>query len=952
MRFLKAIGILLVILVCVAIIAFAFAVPTLERKAREEIVEQLRTKLDAKVELRLVKLSSIWPLGLRLQGLKILPQNGQYRVDVEQFFIRYHYLSSLVELDFAKPNIEWIGLPSTDQKRPPEKVAVLPANPPGVATGFVAGLGVELFVREGVVRWQKDESTQASLQKLNVDVIKKRILSEDEPIKVMIDSEMHYSTAFIGGQTTISARADDLKFKDFQISSQSLEFAIGGLLLRAQGTSNLASLVHDWKISADVEDLQKLPRPPSFLPAQNWKGKIAFDANVHSDKLGLKAQGSIKLEKVSMDLRWDSPELKASGPANLDLQAAFDWSDAQYSVKDVAFSAELTKASFQYSNLFKKPADVPLDIDFKGSLASNSVDLQSLAFKLFNLSAQAKGTVPFKGNGKITWQTSPTSLVGWEKLILPMAQTPLQGTLELRGGVNGSFSDPKRMAVEISKVSLHDFKGQVKYKSQDQSLSIEGPVNANVDGRLSLQGENVKAADVTAQADLSALVMRKTGVFEKKSGEVFRLSFKAKQQKDDIGIEKSEFLLPFMTMNVGGRVHNPKDPSFDLNIRGQVANIETLKAFVPSMKDVPLNGSLNAQIGLSGRYANDKPWFSWPLKVSGEVKWTTPKYAMASNAPAAPVKGGKGSVESGSNATPGPFLPKGFLTENLNLGLEANIVKFIKDKLTMENTIVKGRITKGVYTGRLTTHGFGGMVQLSNSLVPLFENDPTFSSDVHFSDIKIESILEFLKPEFKDAAKGPSKGDLHVASVLPGSPSFLPKLRAKGSVSSDNIWINTIALNQMINDQISKIPGVPKSAVKIDPLQGRLQSSFNLENEKAEPLSIDGYDRGGSELHLSGSANLEKMVDLTGEFKWANAPLTGCIKEGNSDEKGRVVVPLALKGPVTSPSWSFATDVIGKMGAKALRCEAVKALQKQLPVDLPAGVGDEIGKKLKDLLGH
>ena len=80
--------------------------------------------------------------------------------------------------------------------------------------------------------------------------------------------------------------------------------------------------------------------------------------------------------------------------------------------------------------------------------------------------------------------------------------------------------------------------------------------------------------------------------------------------------------------------------------------------------------------------------------------------------------------------------------------------------------------------------------------------------------------------------------------------------------------------------------------------------------------------------------------------------ITGCLKEGNADDKGRVVVPLALKGPVASPSWSFATDVIAKMGERALRCEATKALQKNLPANIPENLGKEIDKQLKGLFGH
>lgn len=956
---LKALGIFVVILICVAVIAFAFAVPSLEKKAREQIVEQLRTKLDAKVELKLVRLSSLWPLGLRLQDLKVLPANKQYRFEVDRMYLRYHYLfSSQIEVNIEKPRVDWFGSAPVNEKKteaPPPAPQDESGPPPWVA-GFISGTGVELFVREGAIHWQKDETTKLGLEKFNVDISKAKLLNENEPIRAVLDAELHYVTPMVSGQTTIAARTSDLKVNLEPlntIGSQDSELQVGGLVLKASGLSRLKEGVHDWKINANVENLQSLPRPPDFLPAQNWKGKVFFNADVHHDAIATKAQGQVKFEQVSADLRWDSPEIKAQGPAHLDVQAAFDWAGSEnYSVKDASIKADLTQASFQYSNLFKKAAGTDLSLEFKGAVATKALDVQSLALKLFNLTLQAKGNVPLQGNGKLQWQTSQTSLAGWEKLILPMAQTPLQGTLEARGAVSGSFALPKEMAIEISKLSLKDFKGQVKYKSADGQLIIEGPVTAGVEAKLATQGENVRAADVSAHADLGALVIQKVGLFEKKPGEVFQINLTAKQQKDDIGIEKSEFRLPFMTMNVGGRVHNPKDPSFDLNIKSDVSSLDALKAFVPSMKDLPVSGSLKSQIELNGKLATEKPWHDWPLKVSGAVNWTTPKLVIGAKRGTA----SEGSTDEASSAAdkapPAGFLQKGYLTENLNVSIGANVGKFVKEKLEMTQTSINGRIAGGKYTGALSSFGFGGQVQLKNTVVPLFEPNPTIVSDIHFNDIKIESILEFLKPEIKDIAKGPSHGDVHVESLMPDAPQFMNRLKAKGQVGSENVWINTTSLNQMINDKISQVPGVGKNAVRLDPLQGRLMANFTLEKEKAEPLTIDGFDRSGSELHLRGSANLQQTVDLTGEFRWASAPFSGCLKEGNSDEKGRVVVPLTLRGPITSPSWSFATDVIAKMGEKALRCEAVKALQKQIPQNIPGNLGDEIGKKLKDLLGH
>src|SRR5262245_24075764 len=91
--FLRTMMVLTISILCIAVIAFVFGLPTLEKRARNEIVSQLKEKLDANVELRAVRLSSIWPLGIRLQDFKISTQTGPYKVEVGRIYIRYHYLT-------------------------------------------------------------------------------------------------------------------------------------------------------------------------------------------------------------------------------------------------------------------------------------------------------------------------------------------------------------------------------------------------------------------------------------------------------------------------------------------------------------------------------------------------------------------------------------------------------------------------------------------------------------------------------------------------------------------------------------------------------------------------------------------------------------------------------------------------------------------------------------------
>ncbi len=83
-------------------------------------------------------------------------------------------------------------------------------------------------------------------------------------------------------------------------------------------------------------------------------------------------------------------------------------------------------------------------------------------------------------------------------------------------------------------------------------------------------------------------------------------------------------------------------------------------------------------------------------------------------------------------------------------------------------------------------------------------------------------------------------------------------------------------------------------------------------------------------------------MDLKGDFRWAQAPLNGCFKEGNADGSGRLIVPITLEGPVTKPSWTFATDTIARMVGRTARCEAVKAIKQNLPDNLGEGAGQVI----------
>jgi hypothetical protein len=151
---------------------------------------------------------------------------------------------------------------------------------------------------------------------------------------------------------------------------------------------------------------------------------------------------------------------------------------------------------------------------------------------------------------------------------------------------------------------------------------------------------------------------------------------------------------------------------------------------------------------------------------------------------------------------------------------------------------------------------------------------------------------------------------------------------------------------------LKKAPMLKMQPVKVDPLHGEMKTAFDLTNETAQIANFDAKDKDGSELQLKGKILLANMqADMVGTFFWVQSQVKGCMAEGNSDDKGRLVVPLAIKGDLMKPGFSLLSDMAGKLAGRALECEKNKLLdrvKKQGTEDLKK----EFNKALKGILGN
>src|SRR5262249_41126330 len=162
----------------------------------------------------------------------------------------------------------------------------------------------------------------------------------------------------------------------------------------------------------------------------------------------------------------------------------------------------------------------------------------------------------------------------------------------------------------------------------------------------------------------------------------------------------------------------------------------------------------------------------------------------------------------------------------------------------------------------------------------------------------------------------------------PADAEFLPFLKAKGEANLQPVTLNTVKVGQMINDLTKQVPGGGVKPVKVEPFKGAVKVKFDMHSSTVQILALDGHDLNDSELQLKGKVAVPTLQgDLVGDFFWSQPQVKGCLLEGNSDAKGRMIIPVAIKGNLMQPGLSTLSDLITKLGTKTLQCEVKKQLK-------------------------
>jgi hypothetical protein len=197
------------------------------------------------------------------------------------------------------------------------------------------------------------------------------------------------------------------------------------------------------------------------------------------------------------------------------------------------------------------------------------------------------------------------------------------------------------------------------------------------------------------------------------------------------------------------------------------------------------------------------------------------------------------------------------------------------------------------------------------------------------------------------------------STVLPSQPDFMSQLRSAGKVNLKNALISSLQIDDIINDKISKIPGIGKQKpVASKGVAAEMWSQFSLAKGILNVLDFRMLTPEKNELLAKGSLEIaSKNINLQGTAYLANAPVGGDIKLANSDSQQRFVIPFMLQGNLLKPEASFAQKSIEEILKNTLNyvakreTESFKKDMKEDPKKAIQNKVDQLKKGLEGLFG-
>jgi hypothetical protein len=666
-----------------------------------------------------------------------------------------------------------------------------------------------------------------------------------------------------------------------------------------------------------INDLQTIPIRNKAIPITKWNGKFMLSSTLEKKNEQANLEGNLQFQVVNGLLKVDykQEDLLVNGTAKIDVHGKVPFVGAQLGESELSWNLDLSQVEILMKNLLQKQVGVEFnstgDLNYRKSVVINKASL-----KFHNLAMNLSGYINEDKSSDLKFNLLPMDLSGMEKIILPFAQAPLKGKLQLAGEVNGSLTKPSLMNIKIDNLKAKDVSGYVSYLGD--KFTVRGPLALNLEGALAINSGALESGKFIGGLRGSDLEIKYKDLFAKPKGSPFVLNIEAQKNNDRLSIKDAKLVTAAGVIGVMGAV--PLPPNYDMNLQFQIPNwdMSIMKSWMPKFStDIPM-GLIKSKLSFSGRINVAEPQKS-DISTFGDLSIQLPSYEVVSS-----DKPVEKLDKNGKLKLPNAFLPSLDIIKNMNLNLNFAIDLLKWKNLAIQQILVTGKIAKSLFVGQVGIKKIlTGQINLSRLQIPLLEEDPFLQFDIATQMIDADSAIAVFLPRWQGLVSGKTNMKLEGGSKLPSSPTFMEKLRLEGDILFKEGVLSTLPILQMAQKRMEQYSGIKDKvkALKSVDAKMKISTKFLFENQRIQLNDFDMEDSNLNLIHLNGKMDINLDIDLKGKILFVNSPVDGSFYEANRDGDGRLIVPVNITGSAKAPNLHMFDDTLKLMVANTVDYE-------------------------------
>ncbi|MCB0367363.1 MAG: hypothetical protein H6624_03300 [Bdellovibrionaceae bacterium] len=957
-------------------VAWALAPSLLEPKFKSWIEQKGSEAFKGDVVVGDLTLRSVVPLSLKARQIQVIRTDGTLQIMFPEVDIDVHFGNPLADfpsfqfrtrLTLLDPFFRMTLLPGKEQ--------IGESSDEKSGGGFFFPLSFDTSMDTQIQRGQvefvfadkiEEEEKATRLQFKNIGLLLRQdsLFHNRSPMSLNLSLMAGLKTRLLTTSIPVQISSEEIFTSPERIEAKRINVDFGGLIAAAAGSTDLKPLQHNWLVRFQVPDLGQLKVPPQFLPPGVWAG--AFSGKIH---FAQKPQSSPYVAVQALvqgfrgDTEWKKENLELVGGVGADARIDAVYWD-KWKFNDLFAVVDLSGAKMTLDPWFRKKSNERLRVHVVAKQEGPGLRIDKGDLEFTRLRAFVRGFIQEGpgGRSKLQVKIPPTNLGGFEAFFPFLKEQSLQGELEVNARLDGDLSVPESLAIDLAPLKLSGVSANVKYANKETQMYAGGPVQVTADVQISAKGTDLSRAKGSVAADFTRLGIVIGEKFRKKPGQVLALRASASKLDDKVLINSLALTHPAGEIRGKGFFKQPQKPIFDLSLGVEELNLRQAARVMPILGAYGVGGSVDGSVRLTGTYDFALGLEKSPIKMTGDLQARLPNLNIPmADGEANPDHGIESQVEAKAILPDWPLFNQSKMILGAQVG-QLSLGRETFKKVSADMIFSEGSLKGGARVASL----FGGSLVVTELTVPLRQILPLVPMKMEFKGVDLNRAVSWWSPEKKGLVRGVASVDSALNLPWPKGEGWWHSLRAEGRLGVRGFSLSTLNWEEKIQQALSQLPGQATDAK--DKSQGRqvmaaeLDIAYKAQNEKIQIKKLSLKTPRKNDLSAEGELGFDLVGELKGELSLANPPVKGSVKDANSDELGRLIVPLEISGDLTSPSLSVAGPVIEKMLAKTLAFEKKKTVAqveskvkdetKKAVATEKKKVKESIDKKIKGLFNR